>query len=110
MNKGILLLGLMAAGLANPSLASSAREMGQSELRQIASMGNTVSLKATLSSVSKSLQASVVDAQAIHAGDIYYRIVLKNLQGQLVSVVIDAQTGGRISAASKIGREVLAAQ
>ncbi len=67
--------------------------MGQSELRQIARSGSTVSMKTTLSSVSKSLHAKVVEARAFDADGVYYRLVLKRSNGKLVSVIIDAQIG-----------------
>lgn len=109
MNNGILLLGLLAFGLTGPALASSAREMGQSELRQVANSGKTVSLKATLNSVSKSLQASVLDARAYDAGGIYYRLVLKRTNGELVSVIINAQNGRHVAPSSIVGQDVTAA-
>ncbi|EPX77205.1 hypothetical protein [Litoreibacter arenae] len=109
MFKSILLLGALAIGFTTPSIASSAREMGQSELRQIASSGGTVSIKAMLSSVSKSLHAQVVEARAFDAGGVYYRFVLKQDDGKLVSVILDAQTGLRVPSKSPIARQVAAA-
>lgn len=109
VNKSVLLLGLAAFGLATPSLASSARELGQSELRQIARAGTSVSLKDALTSVSRSLQASVLDVRAFDADGLYYRVVLKDRLGHLLGVVIDAQTGRELAANSPLRREIMAA-
>ncbi|WP_298258722.1 hypothetical protein [uncultured Litoreibacter sp.] len=112
MFKSVLILGLVAIGAtspSNPSFASSAREMGQSELRQIANSGTTVSMKTTLGSVAKSLQAKVVEARAFTADGIYYRFVLKHTNGKLVSVIIDAQTGRQVPSKSYVGRKIAAA-
>lgn len=109
MFKSVLVLGIVATGFINPSFASSAHEMEQSELRQIARSGRTISMKATLSSVSNSLHAKVVEARAFNAGGIYYRLVLKRSNGKLVSVIIDAQTGRQVPSKSSVGRQVIAA-
>ena len=106
MFKSVLFLGVVTIGFAHPSLASSAWEMGQSELRQIAGSGKTVSLKTTLSTVSNSLHAKVVEARAFNAGGVYYRLVLKHSNGTLVSVIIDAQTGRQVPSKSSVGRQV----
>ncbi|WP_281856722.1 PepSY domain-containing protein [Litoreibacter halocynthiae] len=106
MFKSVQLLGIVAIGFANPSFASSAHEMGQSELRQIAATGKTVSMKSTLSSVSKSLHAKVVEARAFSADGVYYRLVLKRSNGKLVSVIVDAQTGRQVSSKSPVGQQV----
>ncbi|RLJ41063.1 hypothetical protein BCF46_2851 [Litoreibacter meonggei] len=106
MFKSVLFFCVVTLGFAHPSLASSAWEMGQSELRQIAGSGKTVSLKTTLSSVSNSLHAKVVEARAFNAGGVYYRLVLKRSNGMLVSVIIDAQTGRQVPSKSLVGRQV----
>jgi hypothetical protein len=109
MFKSVLVLGIVATGFINPSFASSAHEMEQSELRQMARSGRTISMKATLSSVSNSLHAKVVEARAFNAGGIYYRLVLKRPNGKLVSVIIDAETGNLVPSKSSVGRRVAAA-
>ena len=106
MFKSVLFLGVVTLGFAHPSLASSAREMGQSELRQIARSGKTISLKTTLGSVSNTLHAKVVEARAFNANGVYYRLVLKQPNGRLVSVIIDAQTGRQVPSKSPVGRQV----
>ncbi|MEP3347355.1 MAG: hypothetical protein ABJN34_07440 [Litoreibacter sp.] len=103
MFKSILLLGVAAISFTSPSYASSAHEMKRSELRQVAMYGNTVSMKATLSSVSNALHAKVVEARAFDAGGVYYRFVLKRPDGRLVSVIIDAQTGDQVPSNSSVG-------
>jgi hypothetical protein len=109
MFKSVLIFGISAIGFTNPSIASSAHEMGQSELRQIAKSGGTVSMKATLSSVSKSLHAKVVEARVFSADGIYYRLVLKYPNGRLVSIIIDAQTGSQVPSKSSVGQQVASA-
>ena len=109
MFKSVFLLGVVAIGFSSPSLASSAREMGQSELRQIAKSGGTISMKDTLSSVSDSLHATVVEARAFNADGVYYRLVLKRSNGKLISVIINAQNGRQVSPKSFKGRQVVAA-
>lgn len=111
MFKKALLSGVIAIGMTNPSLAASAREMSPSELRKFAESGNTVSMRDTLHAVSQSLHAEVVEARAYEAGTskscrIYYRLVMKQTNGQLVSVLIDAITGEHVPSKSDVSREV----
>jgi len=106
MFKKALLSGVIALGMTNPSFAASAREMSQSELRTFAEAGNTVSMKDMLKTVSKSFHAKVVEARAFDACGVYYRLVMKRTDGQLVSITVDAKTGKYLPSRSTVAREV----
>ena len=106
MFKKALLSGVIAIGMTNPSFAASAREMSPSELRAFAEADNTVNMQDTLQTVSKSFHAEVVEARAFDACGVYYRLVLKQTDGQLDSITIDARTGKYVPSKSSVALQV----
>jgi uncharacterized membrane protein YgcG len=104
----VLFVGVLLV-LTGPAMAVTVREIGASELRKIVSAGDTISLKAAVAAVAKSVQADPIEARAFEADGIFYRIVLKQADGTLISVIIDAKTGAQVKSGSAIGKEVSAA-
>ncbi len=88
-----LQIGLLATCLTGPALATSAQELDVAELRALAQSGKAVSLRAALESLSKAEQAVPLEARAFRDGHVYYKIVLKRGDGQLITVHVDAQSG-----------------
>lgn len=105
MPRSALLLPVLLA-LAGPVAGQSVREIGASELRKIVNAGETLSLKSVVASVAAATGAEPIEARAFELDGVYYRIVLKQPDGSLISIVIDAGTGKQVRANSAIGREL----
>lgn len=103
----ILLVALLA--LSGPALAATVREMSGSELRKIVNAGQAVSLKRAIDAVTKSLGGEPIEARAFDADGVFYRIVMKQKNGTLVSIIIDAETGREVSKNSSLGKDISAA-
>lgn len=101
----LLLVGLLLA-CAGPSMARTAREISSAELRAIVSSGQSISLKSVVASLARSTQAQPLEARAFEADGVFYRVVLKQEDGTLFSVIIDGATGKRVKADSAVGKSV----
>jgi hypothetical protein len=96
-------------GLAGPSLASSMRELDGADLRRVVREEGMISLKEVIQSLSRQTGGEPVEARAFQDESVFYRIVLKMVDGSVISIIIDAKTGEQVPKGSAIGKDVAAA-
>ena len=107
--KRFMLLVAVIAGLPSSAAMAEMREMGQNELRTSVQSGLAIGLSEAWAITRDRLDVELVDVRAFSDDKIYYRIVAKRPDGQLVAVIIDARVGRLLSSRSSKAKEVLAA-
>lgn len=100
-------LAVMATGLCATDV--DARELDRAELRQNVQNGRSMSFAQLVDRISALLEGDVMDVRAFDFGGIYYRVLVKQADGRLVAVVLDAATGDAMSTRSPIAAQVMAA-
>ena len=100
------LAALFAGVFGHPAVAE-LRELSQSELRRSVQNGQSVSLSRIMSRVSSAIDGEIVDVRAFQDGQIYYRVLIKQPNGRLGSVILEARSGQFMRANSSIAREIV---
>ena len=107
--KRFMLLVAVLAGVPCSAAMADMREMGQNELRASVQSGVAIGLSEAWAMTKARLDGDLVDVRAFADDKIYYRIVAKRPDGQLVAVIIDARVGRFLSSKSSKAKEVMAA-
>jgi hypothetical protein len=104
--RAICLAGLAAATAAAAS--ADVRELSGAELRDSVAAGQSRPLGPIVEMVGRQVEGEFVDARAYDADGIYYRILIRTPDGKLASVIVDARTGGFVSARSAVAQDIVA--
>ncbi len=107
--KRFMLLAAVLAGFPCSAAMAEMREMGQNELRASVQSGLAIGLSEAWAMTKDRLNVELVDVRAYADDRIYYRIVAKRPDGQLVAIIIDARVGRLLSSRSSKAKEVMAA-
>jgi hypothetical protein len=103
-------IGLAAlAALVAAAASADVRELSGAELRESVATGQSRPLGPIVEMVGRQVEGEFIDARAYESDGIYYRILLRTPDGKLASVIVDARTGGFVSARSGIAQEIVAA-
>jgi len=102
----VILASVLACVVGSPA-AAQMRELEQDELRRSVQTGESVSLQRILSLVSSRVDAEILDVRAFEGGGIYYRVLIKQANGRLGSVVLDAGSGQFMGAKSSVAQDVV---
>lgn len=98
----------LAGAIALPASAQM-RELGQGELRDLVGAGQALGLPQALALVQERVDGKFVDVRAFEDDTVYYRVIIKRPDGQLVAAIVDARVGRLISGRSSTAQEVMAA-
>lgn len=104
----LLIMALAAGALAAPASAQM-REVGHGELRQMVEDGAAISLPRALALVDARIDGNLVDVRAFEGETLYYRVVVKRRDGQLVAAIVDARAGRLVGGGSSAAKQVMAA-
>jgi hypothetical protein len=96
-------------GLTGPVHADVAREVGQSELRRSVASGESLSLKRVIEIVGRAAPGEAVDVRLYEMNGLFYRVIVVQPDGQLLSVVMNARTGDLVPGNSETAEQVRAA-
>lgn len=100
---------LPALLLASPLLGESVRELSRLELRQLLDSGAAEDPRRAMKTAQGQAGGEVLDIRAFQGNAVYYRILVKKLDGQVVSIVVDAMSGVLLAASSSSASSVNAA-
>jgi hypothetical protein len=100
---------LLVSGAAAVPAFAQMREVGHGELRQMVDAGAVLGLGEALTLVNSRVDGNLVDVRAFEDDTLYYRVVVKRPDGQLVAAVVDARAGRLVSGRSSAAQEVMAA-
>jgi hypothetical protein len=103
----VLCLAGLAAAAATAAPAE-VRELSGAELRDSVAAGQSRPLGPIVEMVGRQVEGEFVDARAYDADGIYYRILIRTPDGKLASVIVDARTGGFVSARSDVAQDIVA--
>ena len=106
MARIFFLLSILMALWVLPSYAMPLSEMSQSDLRKAVGAGKSISVKTALKGLSRSVPGEPVDVRAFEGDGVYYRVLLMQASGVVVSVVLDAETGAVLPTSSEAARSV----
>lgn len=95
--------------LVTSSAHAQMREIDPAELRDSVRSGQVVSLTDILSRLQAQTGGELVDVRVFDDGNIFYRIVIKREDGQLVAAIVDARAGRLLSGQSASAKSVIAA-
>ena len=115
MTRFILALALvLLPGLPRVALAEVTREVGQADLRRMVATGQSLSLFRVIDVVARATAGEPVDVRLFDSGGgdrggLFYRVVVVQPSGQLVSLVMNAQTGEILPDSSPTATRVRAA-
>ena len=96
-------------GLSGTALAEIPREIGQKELRRTIDAGQSLDLLRVMSIVGRATQGEAVDVRLFEMDGLFYRVVIVQPSGRLVSLVMDARTGDLLPSSSTTAAQVRAA-
>ena len=99
----IAVIGLFAA---LPARAAPPHEMSRAELRDAISAGQLVNPRQAMETVQQWEKGQSLDIRAFSAHGVYYRVLVKRPDGQLVVVVLNARTGHALPPTSTTAQEV----
>jgi hypothetical protein len=106
MARIFFLLSILMALWVLPTYAMPLSEMSQSDLRKAVGAGKSISVKTALKGLSRSVPGKPVDVRAFEGDGVYYRVLLMQSSGVVVSVVLDAETGAVLPTSSEAARSV----
>jgi hypothetical protein len=106
IRRTLCLAGLAAA--AATAAPAEVRELSGAELRDSVAAGESRPLGPIVEMVGRQVEGEFVDARAYVADGIYYRILIRTPDGKLASVIVDARTGGFVSARSDVAQDIVA--
>jgi hypothetical protein len=106
IRRALCLAGFAAA--AATAAPAEVRELSGAELRDSVASGQSRPLGPIVEMVGRQVEGEFVDARAYDADGIYYRILIRTPDGKLASVIVDARTGGFVSARSSVAQDIVA--
>jgi len=86
-----------------------ARELTRAELRENVQSGRSMSFAQLIDRTSALIEGDVVDVRAFDISGIYYKVLIKQANGRLVAIVLDAASGDAMPTRSPIAGQVMAA-
>ncbi len=104
--KKLLAIVCLATLLLGAESQAATRELKQSELRKVTASGTAIRLKKVIKGVERVFGGTPVDARAFQSDKVYYRILVKKPNGEIISVIVDAQSGVVVSNRSSVGRQI----
>lgn len=104
-----LFIGLAVVATGLSATEAAARELDRAELRENVQNGRSMSFAQLVDRILALVEGDVMDVRAFDFGGIYYRVLIKQTDGRLVSVVLDAATGAAMPTRSSIAGQVTAA-
>ncbi len=104
--KKLLAIICLATLLLGAESQAATRELKQSELRKVTASGTAIRLKKVIKGVERVFGGTPVDARAFQSDKVYYRILVKKPNGEIKSVIVDAQSGVVVSNRSSVGRQI----
>ena len=102
----IMIVMILSGAMGLPA-AAQMREVDQDELRRSVQTGQSVPLSRIMSRVSASVEGQILDVRAFEGGGIYYRVLIKQPNGRLGSVILDAKSGQFMRANSQVAQDVV---
>ncbi len=105
-----LVLAIICTVLTAPPLfAEPVSELSHPDLRRLLASGAAEDPRQAITLARQAVGGDVLDIRAFQGKAVYYRVLVKNPDGQVVSVVVDAQSGALLAASSSIASSVNAA-
>ncbi|MGI9389994.1 MAG: hypothetical protein ACR2O1_08060 [Boseongicola sp.] len=81
-------------------------ELNPDQLRSAVSSRSVINPRRVYTAVETQMNSKPVDIRAFKADSVYYRVLVKNSNGKVSSIVIDAVSGALISGRSSIARKI----
>jgi hypothetical protein len=100
-----ILMSAVAFGLPAPSLASG-HEVDRSSLRQAIAEGSAIPFSDLQEKVETRMAGALVDVSLYDVGSLYYRVLVRQPDGRMVSAVLEARTGSFVPVSSDAARAV----
>ncbi|MEH6774288.1 MAG: hypothetical protein V7668_10220, partial [Cereibacter changlensis] len=92
MNRKPALFALALAAFL-PATAGAWQELDRAELRAKVRSGDSLSLSRVLGQLRQRVPGEAIDVRALSGEGVFYRIIVRQPNGQLASVVVDAANG-----------------
>lgn len=105
----LVLATILAALAAPPVLAEPVSELSHLDLRRLLAAQAAEDPRQAMALAQRTTGGEVLDIRAFQGKAVYYRVLVKNPNGQVVSIVVDAQSGALLEASSSIASNVNAA-
>jgi hypothetical protein len=97
---------IVLCSLSSGRAGAAGAELDQSELRSMVTSGQAVTTDSVFRQIRQDMDGEPVDLRAFDVDGVYFRVLVKLLDGRIVSVVVDATTGDYVSPRSAKAREV----
>jgi hypothetical protein len=98
---------LSAAVIGQPATTwASGHELDRSALRQAIEAGDAIPFYSLQDRIEQRMDGALVDVSLYNVGALYYRVIVRQPNGRIVSAVVDARTGGFVPVSSPVARTV----
>ena len=100
---------LSALLLACPLYGEPVKELSRPELRRLLDSGAAEDPRRAMSTAQGQASGEVLDIRAFQGAELYYRVLVKRPDGQVVSIVVNANNGSLLAPSSLLASSVNAA-
>ena len=102
----IAIILLAVASASAPLHAAPVVELSQDQLRTAVSSKSVINPRRVYAAVESQMNSKPVDIRVFKSKRVYYRVLVKNSNGKMSSIIVDAKSGTLVSKRSSIARKI----
>jgi hypothetical protein len=92
--------------MSSTSVRADGHELTQAELQRAVAEGRVLPFSSLLRQIESRMQGGLVDVRIFDEGELYYRVVVRQTDGRLMSAVVNARTGAFLPVDSPRARSI----